>query len=51
MREAWNKHRHGASKGDAWTIRALVLAERILRRKVAELKTEIEQLRPAGEAA
>jgi CRISPR system Cascade subunit CasA len=41
---AWNQHSASVSIGDAWAIRALVKAERPVRRKVKELKDEILKL-------
>jgi CRISPR system Cascade subunit CasA len=51
MSEAWSKHRRAVSQGDAWAIRALVLAEGAIRRKSAALRDEIEKIKRAGEAA
>lgn len=48
---AWNQHSASVSTGDAWAIRALVKAERPVRRKVKELNDEILKLEPHKEVA
>lgn len=50
LREAWNQHGASVSIGDAWAIRALVKAERLVRCKLQELKDEIGKLEPKEEA-
>lgn len=51
LREAWERLRVSVSSGDAWTIRALVKAEKPVRRKLKELKEEIRSLTPQMEEA
>lgn len=47
----WEQHRASVSIGDAWTIRALVKAERPVLRKLKELNDEIAKLEPRKEVA
>jgi CRISPR system Cascade subunit CasA len=47
----WEQHRSSVSMGDAWAIRALVKAERPVRRKLKELTEEIKKLEPQKEDA
>jgi len=49
LQAAWNQHSGSASTGDAWTIRALVKAERPVQRKLKELNDEIIKLAPTKE--
>ena len=51
LKTAWEQHRASVSMGDAWAIRALVKAERPVRRKLRELNEEILKLEPEKEAA
>ncbi len=44
--DAWERHRQSVTTGDAWTMRALVKAERPVFRKVKELDEEIWRLAP-----
>lgn len=46
---AWRQHSAAVSMGDAWTIRALVKAERYMSRKQKELNDEIKKLEPQEE--
>ncbi len=48
---AWNQHSVSVSTGDAWAIRALVKAERPVRRKLKELNDEIIKLEQNKEDA
>jgi len=48
---AWDRHRASVSTGDAWTIRALVKAERPVLRKLKQLDEEILSLTPQMEGA
>ncbi len=48
---AWSQHSTSVSTGDAWAIRALVKAERPVRRKFKELNDEILKLEPHKEVA
>jgi len=48
---AWQQQRASVSSGNAWTIRALVKAERHVRRKMKELDDEISKLDPQKEDA
>lgn len=49
LKKAWEQHRATVSMGDAWTIRALVKAEKSIEDKVKELTREILKLEPQGE--
>jgi CRISPR system Cascade subunit CasA len=49
--QAWHEHATSVAIGDAWTIRALVRAEKLVHRKLAALKAEIQALEPKTEAA
>jgi CRISPR system Cascade subunit CasA len=51
LQSAWEQHRVAVCIGDAWAIRALVKAERLVWRKVKELDDEIMKLEPKKEAA
>lgn len=51
VKTAWEQHSSSVSTGDAWAIRALVKAERPIRRKLAELSDEITKLEPQKEKA
>jgi CRISPR system Cascade subunit CasA len=51
LKAAWEQHRASVSRGDAWTIRALVKAEGPVLRKVKELNKEISKLEPQKEVA
>jgi CRISPR system Cascade subunit CasA len=51
LQGAWEQHRVTVCIGDAWAIRALVKAERLVRRKVKELDDEIMKLEPNKEGA
>jgi CRISPR system Cascade subunit CasA len=51
LAQSWEQHRASVSMGDAWTIRALVKAERIVRAKIRELDDEIRKYATAGEEA
>lgn len=48
---AWERHRASVSTGDAWSIRALVKAERPILRKLGQLDEEILNLTPWMEDA
>lgn len=48
---AWTTLRDAAPASDAWTLRALVKAERPVRKALAELTGEISQTEPKKEAA
>lgn len=49
LKKAWDQHRASVSMGDAWAIRALVKAERPVRKKLNELDDEILKLEPQEE--
>jgi len=49
VKTAWEQHSSSVSTGDAWAIRALVKAERPVRRKLAVLSDEITKLEPQKE--
>lgn len=49
LKKAWEQHRATVSMGDAWTIRALVKAEKSIEDKLKELTREILKLEPQGE--
>lgn len=49
--QSWEQHRIAVSMGDAWAIRALVKAERVVRAKIRELDDEIRKYATAGEGA
>jgi CRISPR system Cascade subunit CasA len=49
LRAAWGQHSAFVSKGDAWSIRALVKAEGPVRKKLKELNDEILKLEPEKE--
>jgi len=51
LQTAWVQHSASVSTGDAWAIRALVKAERPVRRKAKELTDEILKLEPHKEVA
>lgn len=51
LMKAWDQHRASVSMGDVWAIRALVKAERPVRRKLKELNDEILKLEPQEESA
>lgn len=51
LRTAWEQHHSSVSACDAWTIRALVKAEGVIRRKLKELDEEIAKLEPKKEIA
>lgn len=51
LSQAWRQHSAAVSMGDAWTIRALVKAERYMSRKQKELNDEIKKLEPQEENA
>ncbi|MBN1595017.1 type I-E CRISPR-associated protein Cse1/CasA [candidate division FCPU426 bacterium] len=51
LRSAWEQHRASVSMGDAWAIRAVVKAEKPVRRKLKELNDEILKLEPQKEGA
>jgi CRISPR system Cascade subunit CasA len=51
MRSAWEHHRASVSMGDAWVIRAIMKAERIIARKLKELDNQIAQYKPQKEVA
>ena len=51
VRVAWEQQSTAVSSGDAWAIRALVKAERPVRRKLKELSDEIAKLEPDKEAS
>lgn len=51
LRAAWERHRASVSTGDAWSIRALVKAERAVQRHLKQLKEEIAGLAPQMEEA
>ncbi len=51
LEAAWDQHRAAVSIGDAWAIRAIVKAEKPVRRKLQELKQEIMKLEPQKEEA
>jgi CRISPR system Cascade subunit CasA len=51
LQAAWEQHRVAVCIGDAWAIRALVKAERLVRRKLTELNNEIIKLEPIKEEA
>lgn len=44
LRAAWERHRVSVSTGDAWTMRALMKAERPILRKLKQLKEEMLSL-------
>ncbi|HUX41799.1 MAG TPA: type I-E CRISPR-associated protein Cse1/CasA [Rectinemataceae bacterium] len=46
---AWEQHRASVFMGDAWTIRAVVKAEKFVGRKIAQIREEIEQQEPKKE--
>jgi CRISPR system Cascade subunit CasA len=46
MKAAWTQHSTSVAAGDAWAIRALVKAERLVGRKLKELNDEITKLEP-----
>jgi len=41
LRDAWQKHRSSVSLGDAWSLRALAMAEGPIQRKIKELEKRI----------
>lgn len=41
LRDAWQKHRSSVSLGDAWSLRALAMAEGPIQRKLKELEKRI----------
>ena len=47
---AWEQQSTAVSTGDVWAIRALVRAEKPVRRKLRELNDEIAKLEPQKEA-
>jgi len=49
MSAAWEQHSTSVSTGDAWAIRALVKAERPVRRTLKKLSDEITKLEPQKE--
>jgi CRISPR system Cascade subunit CasA len=49
LRTAWEQHRSSVSMGDAWSIRALVKAEKPVEDKLKELNREIQKLVPQEE--
>lgn len=51
FKDAWENHYAAFSRGDAWTIRALVKAEVPIRRKLKELNETIAKLEPLEEEA
>jgi CRISPR system Cascade subunit CasA len=51
LRATWGQHSASVSTGDAWAIRALVKAERLVLRKLKELNDEIIKLEPQKEVA
>jgi CRISPR system Cascade subunit CasA len=51
LSEAWERHRTSVATGDAWTIRAIVKAERSVLRKLKQLDEEIRNLSPQMEDA
>lgn len=51
LKQSWEQHRSSVSMGDAWTIRALVKAERVVQAKIRELDDEIRKYATAGEEA
>lgn len=51
LRQAWEQQRRAVATGDAWTIRALVKAERPVIRKLLDLEDEIQRLTPQMEEA
>ncbi|MGD9686369.1 MAG: type I-E CRISPR-associated protein Cse1/CasA [Desulfobacter sp.] len=50
IKSAWEQQCTAVSTGDAWAIRALVKAEKPVRRKIKELGDEITKLDPEKEA-
>ena len=51
LRSAWAQHSATVSMGDAWTIRALVKAEKTVGDKLMELNKEILKLEPQEDSA
>ncbi len=51
LKAAWDRHRVVGSFGDAWSIRAIVRAERVVHRKLKELSEEIMKFEPQKEDA
>jgi CRISPR system Cascade subunit CasA len=45
LRKSWESHRASVSTADAWAIRAVVMAELPVQRRLNELDREIEELR------
>ncbi len=46
LREAWDQHVAAVSTNDAWTLRSLMKSEGLVRRKMKELKDEIQKYEP-----
>jgi len=49
LKKAWDQHCASVSTGDIWAIRALVKAEKPVKRKLEELNVEILKLEPQKE--
>lgn len=49
LKRGWDQHRASVSMGDAWAIRALAKAEKLVDDKLKELKREIQKLEPQEE--